>query len=213
MMTRAYHEIYLNSAQAALGDAFDYAINLCHIPGSIFLSLFAASSVSRRIEKGEPAYLAGKSGIEIVDDVLLETTNRQPDARPQERFGRSPEYWIGWAVSYYQWFSERSFSDIFQVLSFDDLKLMYYTLHEADITKFVDIADGKMREHFKETNLKRFRTAYGCSQSELARRSGVSLRSIQMYEQRNKDINKAGAMSLYRISKVLGCSIENLLEK
>ena len=33
---------------------------------------------------------------------------------------------------------------------------------------------------FKETNLKRFRSAYGCSQSELAKLSGVSLRSIQI---------------------------------
>ncbi|MBO4761965.1 MAG: helix-turn-helix transcriptional regulator, partial [Lachnospiraceae bacterium] len=67
--------------------------------------------------------------------------------------------------------------------------------------------------HFKETNLKRIRSSYGCTQSELANRSGVSLRSIQMYEQRNKDINKASAETLYRISKVLGCNIESLLEK
>ena len=90
---------------------------------------------------------------------------------------------------------------------------MYYTLHEADITKFVEIADERMQEAFKETNLKRIRSAYGCSQAELARRSGVSLRSIQMYEQRNKDINKASAEALYRIAKVLGCTMENLLEK
>ena len=57
------------------------------------------------------------------------------------------------------------------------------------------------------------RSSYGCTQAELATRSGVSLRSIQMYEQRNKDINKARAESLYRISKVLGCTIEDLLEK
>ena len=44
-------------------------------------------------------------------------------------------------------------------------------------------------------------------------RSGVSLRSIQMYEQRNKDINKASAETLYRLSKVFGCSMEDLLEK
>ena len=213
MMTRTYQEIYLNKAQGALGDAFDYAINACHISGSVFVKLFAASSVSKRMENGEPAYLAGKSGIEIAADVLLETTGKQPDTTPQEHFGRSPEYWIGWAVCYYQWFSARSYSDIFQVLPFDDLKRMYYTLHEADITKFVDIADEKMAEHFKETNLKRYRSAYGCSQSELAKRSGVTLRSIQMYEQRNKDINKASALSLYRISRVLGCSIENLLER
>ena len=64
-----------------------------------------------------------------------------------------------------------------------------------------------------DTNLKRIRNLYGCTQAELAKRSGVSLRSIQMYEQRNKDINKASAASLYQISRVLGCTIENLLEK
>ena len=127
--------------------------------------------------------------------------------------GRSREYWIGWAVCYYQWYSARSFRDIFMVLSFEDLQNMYYTLHEADITKFADIVDEKMREYFTDTNLKRIRAAYGCTQAELAKRSGVSLRSIQMYEQRNKDINKASVESLYRISKVLGCTIEDLLEK
>ena len=77
----------------------------------------------------------------------------------------------------------------------------------------MDIADEKIRAHFKDTNLKRFRTSYGCTQAELAKRSGVTLRSIQMYEQRNKDINKASADALYRISRVLGCNMESLLEK
>ena len=213
MLTRAFQEIYLSRAQAALGDAFDYAINVCDIPGSDFIKLFTVSSISKRMENGEPAYLAGKSGIEIAVDVLLETTGKQPEAAPQERFGRSREYWIGWAVCYYQWFSARSYGEIFKVLSYEDLANMYYTLHEADITKFVDIADEKVREHFKDTNLKRIRSYYGCTQAELAKRSGVSLRSIQMYEQRNKDINKAHADTLYRISRVLGCSMESLLEK
>ena len=90
---------------------------------------------------------------------------------------------------------------------------MYYTLHKADITKFADIVDEKIKEYFKDTNLKCIRASYGCTQAELAKRSGVSLRSIQMYEQRNKDINKASADAVYCISKVLGCSMENLLEK
>ncbi len=213
MTTRAYQETYLSKAQAALGDAFDYAINTCRISGADFIKLFTASSVSRRMENGEPAYLAGKSGIEIAADVLLESTGKQLEAKPQEHFGRSREYWIGWAVCYYQWFSARSYGDIFKVLSYEDLSNMYYTLHEADISKFVDIADEKIREHFKDTNLKRIRSSYGCTQAELAKRSGVTLRSIQMYEQRNKDINKASADALYRISRVLGCSMESLLEK
>ena len=165
------------------------------------------------MENGEPELLAGKSGIELVIDVMLETTGKQLVSESTEQFGRSREYWIGWAVCYYQWFSARSFSDIFHVFSFDDLKNLYDTLHEADVSKFVDIAEERMREVYKETNLKRIRKFYGCTQAELARRSGVSLRSIQMYEQRNKDINQASAEALYRISRVLGCTMENLLEK
>ena len=40
MTIRAYPEIYLNKAQSALGDAFDYAINVCRIPGPDFIKLF-----------------------------------------------------------------------------------------------------------------------------------------------------------------------------
>ena len=157
--------------------------------------------------------MAGKSGIEVAADVLAETTGKIPQVLPSERFGRSREFWIGWAIAYYQWFSGRRFGEIFQAISFEELRNMYKTLHEADITKFVDILDARMREAFPDTNLKRIRCAYGYTQAELSARSGVTLRSIQMYEQRNKNINKASAETVLRLSKVLGCAMEDLIEK
>jgi len=213
MMTHAYQEIYLSKAQSVLGDAFDYAVNTCNISGNDFVKMFVISSVSKRMENGEPAYLAGKSGIEITREIVAETKELELVVEPQEHFERSKEYWIGWAIAYYQWYSERKYSDIFEVVAFDDLQKMYYTLHEADITKFADIMDLQMREYFSETNLKRIRATYGFTQAELAERSGVSLRSIQMYEQRNKNINKASADTTYRLAKVLGCTMEDLIEK
>ena len=212
-MTHAYQEIYLSNAQAVLGDAFDYAVNTCSISGDDFVKLFCGSSLSRRMENGEPSLLSGKSGIEIAIEVILETTGKQPETMPVERMERSTEYWIGWAVAYYQWYSSRRYSDIFKAISYDDLHKMYYTFHEADITKFVDVVDERLREYFKDTNLKRIRTTYGCTQAELAKLSGVTLRSIQMYEQRRKDINKASAETLYSMAKVLGCTIEDMIEK
>lgn len=196
-----------------MGESFDYAVNTCHISGADFVKLFAACSISRKMENGEPDYLAGKSGIEVARSIIGETTGKMPEVEPETVFGRSAEYWIGWAVAWYQWFSGRKYSEIFQVLSFDDLKRMYFTLHEADISKFAEIADARIREHFPETNLKRIRTAYGCTQAALAAASGVSLRSIQMYEQRNKNINKASAETLFCLSKVLGCTMEDLIER
>ena len=212
-MIHAYQETYLSKAQSVLGDAFHYAVNTCSISGSDFIKLFVASSVSKRMENGEPAYLAGKSGIEIVVEVIAETMGKEVDDEPQIQMGRSREYWIGWAVAYYQWHSARRYGDIFKAVSFENLQNMYYSLHEADVSKFVGVMDLLMQEFFPETNLKRIRTAYGCTQAELAKLSGVSLRSIQMYEQRNKDINKASVETIHRIAKVLGCTIEDLMEK
>ena len=211
-MIHAYQEIYLSKAQAVLGEAFDYAVNTCSISGENFIKQFIVSSVSKKMENGEPAYLAGKSGIELVKDIALETTGKELAEVPPDRLDRSTEYWIGWAIAYYQWWSGKKYSIIFKAFTFDELQKMYYTLHEADISKFADIADERMKELYPETNLKRIRMTYGCTQADLAKKSGVSLRSIQMYEQRNKDINKANADTLYRISKVLGCSMEDLIE-
>jgi DNA-binding XRE family transcriptional regulator len=211
-MIHAYREIYLSKAQSVLGDAFDYAINVCAIPGDDFIKLFLASTVSKRIENGEPAYIAGKSGIEIVVEIVSETKGQELSIELPENFERSKEFWVGWAIAYYQWYSGRKYSDIFKAVSYDELQRMYYTLHEADVTKFADIVDSRIKELYPDTKLKRIRTAYGCTQAELAKQSGVSLRSIQMYEQRNKNINKASADTLLSLSKVLGCTIEDLIE-
>lgn len=212
-MMHAYHEIYLNRAQSALGTVFDYAINTCKINSEDFLKMFVVSNICERFEKGESAVVSGKSGIEIAREIIFEATGEQLDIESQYSFARTKEYWIGWAVAYYQWHSNRKYIEIFNAVSYNDFEQMYYTLHEADISKFVDIVDKKVKEYYSDTNLKRIRTAYGITQSELAKRADVKLRSIQMYEQRNKDINKASVETIYSIANVLGCTVEDLIEK
>ena len=92
---------------------------------------------------------------------------------------------------------------------------MYPTLHEADISKFVSLAQKVIleRTEISETHLSRIRKARGLSQKELSLASGVALRMIQLYEQKQNDINKAQAASLYRLAQVLGCKAEDLLEQ
>lgn len=196
-----------------MGDAFDYAINDCKIDGAEFVKMFVFSTACKKIENGEANYLSGKSGIEIALECIYETTGKELAIEPSEKFSRSAQYWCGWAVCYYQWFSSRKYADIFKAVAFEDILGLYTTLHEASVEKFASVLDGKVRAAYPETNLKRMRTAYGCSQRELSEMSGVSLRSIQMYEQRNKDINKAQSDSLYRLAKALGCTMEDLLEE
>ena len=62
------------------------------------------------------------------------------------------------------------------------------------------------------SNLKRIRESAGFSQSQLAKASDVNVRIIQDYEQGRRDINKAESFTVYKLSKALNCTMENLLE-
>ena len=81
-----------------------------------------------------------------------------------------------------------------------------------DIRQFTD----KMKELYKsakpDTNLKIIRNKLKLTQKELSELSGVPVRTIQQYEQRQKNINKAQAEYLVMLSKVLYCTVEDLLE-
>ena len=88
----------------------------------------------------------------------------------------------------------------------------YSVYHEMDIGHFIEDMNKKYMSITQEIHLKTIRENRGISQVELAALSGVKLRSIQMYEQKVNDIDKAQARTLYKLSRVLGCSIEDLLE-
>lgn len=62
------------------------------------------------------------------------------------------------------------------------------------------------------SKLKKVREQSGLSQSKLSTMSGVNVRMIQHYEQGVKDINQAAGITLYKMSKALGVTIEDLLE-
>lgn len=89
---------------------------------------------------------------------------------------------------------------------------MYKVYHEMDLSNFVSDMTKRYQSIKVDTNLKCIREARGVSQNELAMISGVKKRSIQLYEQRVNNIDKAQAQTLYKLSRVLGCEIEDLLE-
>lgn len=211
-MTHAYHEMFLRRAMISLGEMFDFAVNDFGMDRDDFAEVFACSSAARRLGLGDVKYLAGMSGVEIAVDVIEEMTGVTPVVTLDDRYDRTPDYWCGWAIAYYQWLKGISYSEIFGIASYDEISAMYPVLHEADVSKFADVMDERKSAKLPETRLKRTRMAYGCSQSELAEMSGVSLRSIQMYEQRNKDINKSQSETVLRLAGALGCSVSDLLE-
>lgn len=60
--------------------------------------------------------------------------------------------------------------------------------------------------------LKQRRESLGMSQADLAALTGISVRVIQNYEQGTRPLNGARAITVYRISKALRCTVEDLLD-
>ena len=62
------------------------------------------------------------------------------------------------------------------------------------------------------TKLKQIRSEKGLTQKTLSDLTGISLRTIQHYEQGDKDINKAAVIVVYNLSKALKCNIVDLID-
>lgn len=83
---------------------------------------------------------------------------------------------------------------------------MYPALHEAPEDKFVEAADRIIRRKEQGKNaLRRIRKMAGYTQKDLSEQSGVTLRSIQQYEQGKKKIQKASAETVRALARSLGC--------
>ena len=208
-MIHAYDKNYLSKAQSSLASMIDFAVYDLKIPLEKFYQSFLASPVSERFESGESSIIAGLSGVELALEVIGDE-NLAKKYRPAAN--RSPEYWTGWALAYFQWQTNLTFKQINSLIPITEIRAMYNPYHEMDISQFCD----KMTELYKsrksETNLKKYRLAAGLSQSELAEVSGVPVRTIQQYEQRVKNINAAKAESVIALSKALECPVEMLME-
>lgn len=138
-MTHAYNELYIDDAMRNVGIMAHFCINEYGLTPTEFYDAFLYSDVSRQIAKGNPNYLVGHSGKELADIVLEGRDVKQPSS---DYYYITPEYWAGWVLAYYQWYTALDFSEISsRGLTFDKILLMYNPLHEADLTKFVEAAN------------------------------------------------------------------------
>lgn len=222
----AYAETYLMDAMENLGDMAHCATTLLQTPLEQFWPTFAASCVAREIAAGSPFAIEGRSGLELAVDVCeqggipFDEGDLRVRARGEDREGTaatpaleslSPAYWCGWVLGYYQWQRDRSFAEIDRLLPIATVMGMYRTFHEESEERFCEAADEIIAARTDACGLKRQRLLLGLSQSQLARRSGVGLRTIQQYEQGAKDIEKASFDRIERLAGALHCEPRLLL--
>ncbi len=214
-MTHAYDENYLFTARNNLGSFLDYAVNTLFCPAGTIWTLFIGSPLSLSYSRGDSAVVLGLSGEELAIKVITNTGWNTKGVRVKRKasISRSREYWAGWSICYYQWYTDLNYDEINEFISIEEIINMYSPYHEADISKFVDKLEELRKERVKGTKLKRMRENIGLTQRELSSLSGVPLRTIQQYEQKQKNINMAGGETLLRLARALSTTMEELLER
>lgn len=140
MEIHAYDELYLWDAQNIMGHAFDFALVTLGFSIDDFSDKLVNSKSIIQFERGNPSYVAGINGCELVK-TIYEEYDINIDHEDIMYFDKSPEYWAGWALAFYQWYTSKSFRVILEKISIDDILKMYYTFHEMDIMQFKDALD------------------------------------------------------------------------
>jgi DNA-binding transcriptional regulator YiaG len=213
-MTNAYSELYLDDAMNNLGDMVEFAVCDLGFDPDVFFGWFISSGIAAKFEKGNPKYVAGMSGFELAEAVLTETNVPYEKREPSYASFKGREYWAGWILAYYQWETGKRFADMVKDGLTLSTVLSMYILHEADESKFVEAANeiiARNREN-RKTKLFEIRKARGFTQQQLSEASGVTLRMIQLYEQKQNDIRKAQVTVVVNLAKALGCDVEDLID-
>jgi len=210
MTTHAYSQLYLAKSSRAIGNMLHNAVLEYEMDGDVFLARFIQSDIAAQFECGNPKYIAGKSGMELLIEVMEKTSGEMPNIAEIKSYERSYAYWVGWMLTHYQWYSGRTFKSILDTIPYDELASLYDTLHEADIHKSYEMLD----MHFanSESKLKTVRKHCGLTQEELSLASNVSLNTIRAYERKSKDLNKARVDIVINLAKALKCDAIELLD-
>lgn len=174
---------------------------------NIFYYLLVRSSIIKEIENGNIKYL------NLTPNELYYEINKDKKVLKREYIPyRGSYYWAGMMLTYFVFKYDISYKEINNNITLEEVANSYYPLHEASEDKFFEFINSNLNKDKKDTNLRIYRKLNNLSQNQLSEISGVELRSIEMYEQRRNDINKAQSITLYKLSKALGCTIEDILE-
>lgn len=212
----AYDKAMLPDAMQNMGEMLEYSSRGCRMDPARYLKIFSYSSISDEWGRGNPVYICGRSGTELCMDVLDKAgCHYIPSDIGLLEMGDL--YWSGWILARYQWHTGERFQDICQSIDLNDILCLYPAGHTASEDRACALIDDIRQEHSRilfaeaRSRLQAYRKRIGMSQSELARASGVNLRTLQEYEVGRKDLSQAAAGKVIRLAEILRVNPADLL--
>ena len=206
-----FDERVLPNAKDIFGTMMAYIICDCKFNPSHFMNHFVKSKYARDFTIGNESVLQ-YTGVEIAQDILLPI---KPDIIkiPYGDHKDSEEYKVGELVCEYQWESGYRFSDIMErigIHGFQNLKLNNNYFDRGTIMHILN--DAMLQPRFEQTKLEKLRKAKNLTVLELSKQADLCPSSIGNIENHRATIDRMRVGSVYRMSLILECDIEDLLE-
>lgn len=222
----AYNSNYLSNVQSNLGAMLDCGINTLEFDARDFYNMFLASDMSDKINKGDAYTICTLGGVELAEYVVCFAMNnsnfihvkKASDPAFNQHLNdaiinvESREYWAGTVIAEYAWEKNISFDELDRNIPIEEVMKLYNDFKNADSLVINIRLDEMMKKASSVARLKVRRELMGFSQSELSKQSGVPLRTLQQYEQKQKNINNAKAIYLVNLSSALKCDVRDLME-
>ena len=224
-------------AARTMAHMLDFAVHDLRQDAAAFFDLFISSGLADIFARRDILSITGTSGVELAYRVLEASGAAAEHVSYRYTPGRSREYWTGHALGRYSMETGTPFADIISAVPVrdlialcdryrsDEIRIITESLSWMDTLKVPDHMNDENYLAFSshldkeiaaakassESKLKLLRLRSGYSQSGLAAASGIPVRTIQQYEQRQKDIKKAGFESIIKLAAALSCEPSDLI--
>ena len=190
-----------------MSSMLECAVDHFHQDTDCFFHLFLLSPLCEQFESGDSVLLQDHTGLELCCIVLGKFDSPAYIPSIEEH---TPLSWAAHSLTYCQWYMNRTFREIVLCAPLSDILSWYPDLHDKSAEEFITAVAARLRK--RPTNPELFRRREGLSQRQLSVRTGVSLRSIQLYEQRQNDLYKAQYNTLSALAKAFHCTPDDLMD-
>lgn len=194
-----------------LGICFSFASKYLGIHANEFFKLFSSSVISVEYAKENPKYIFGMSGVELAYEVLFDLGFNPTDIQDYN-IEKDLNFWVGRVIAYIQYINNYSYKYLAEIINVNSLLEHYEELINESLSTVNEYVLTKLVPSDIKSRLQEKRKLVNLSQSELAEKSSINLRTLQQYEIKGKNINNAAAANVLKLAEALGCKMEDILE-
>ena len=197
-------------AMDALADVFAILIDQLSLDPDLSVSMFLSSGLAHLVETRSTAVVRGMTGAEQAA-WLLERCGYGALEEVDVVSAFSNPSWFGRNVAFCQSKSGISFARIFDSVSYEEITSLRFGREDWDEEQIYGLITQALHESQPASRLAQKRKSRHMTQMQLASSAGISVRTLQQYEQGSKNFDHAALSTVCSIARVLGCRAEDLL--